>query len=83
LGQLFDMTETSQLADVELAMDLPVTVKLLRIGICFPLAGEVIFTICSLISPYGGGAYNQLWLCAHLPLFPAFFENSSVTPLLG
>ncbi|MGA8080830.1 MAG: hypothetical protein WB988_03140 [Candidatus Nitrosopolaris sp.] len=53
------MTETSQLADVELAMDLPVTVKLLRIGICFPLAGEVIFTICCLISPYGGGSACQ------------------------
>ena len=34
-------------------MDVPVTVKLLRIGICSPLVGEVIFTICGLISPEG------------------------------
>jgi hypothetical protein len=38
--------ETSQLGDLE--MEVPVTVMLLRTGICWPLIGEVIFTRCML-----------------------------------
>jgi hypothetical protein len=39
--------ETSQLGDLE--MEVPVTVMLLRTGICWPLIGDVIFTRCILL----------------------------------